>query len=68
MIDLKKLVIEERMRRDAVLAKEPPIPCLGRWIRSIEGDDYDCDYPYPPFCEDCIVNGGSIDPREEPPE
>lgn len=48
---------------------EPTVPCLGHHIHSVNGDDFDCDYEHAPtFCEDCVVNGGKVDPtkpREE---
>lgn len=49
---------------------ESTIPCLGRHIHSIDGDDYDCDYPHAGHfgCEDCVVNGGRRDPRVPPDE
>lgn len=45
--------------------KDRPIPCLGRWVHTIDGSDYDCDYENAGGfgCEDCIVNGGRMDPR-----
>ena len=55
----------DKERRDKALAKKPPIPCAGRWYYSINGDDFDCEYPHAGEfgCEDCIVNGGPYDPR-----
>lgn len=46
--------------------EESTIPCLGREVNTTDGRDYDCDYPYAGAfgCEDCVVNGGSKDPRE----
>jgi hypothetical protein len=45
---------------------ESPIPCLGHWVHTVDGSDYDCDYEYAGHfgCEDCIVNGGRYDPRK----
>jgi hypothetical protein len=54
----------EKERRE--LSKEPPIPCKGVAIDNIDGGYYDCEYPFPTHCEDCIVNGGDVDPRKEP--
>lgn len=43
----------------------PPIPCLGEWFHSVDGQYFDCRYDYAGTfgCEDCIVNDGKIDPR-----
>lgn len=51
--------------KEAGLHKEPPIPCKGYRIHSVDGDDYDCEYDHAGEfgCEDCIVNGGPHDPR-----
>lgn len=44
--------------------KNPPILCKGNWTYSSNGDDFDCDYEHADFpCENCCVNGGSMDPR-----
>lgn len=40
-----------------------PIPCLGFKIHTSDAHEYDCEYEHAPICEDCIVNGGNIDPR-----
>lgn len=51
-------------RREA-LANEPPIPCLLREQNDTNGHDYDCDYEHAGSvdCDNCIVNGGALDPR-----
>lgn len=43
----------------------PPIPCLGHWSHTVDGSDFDCEYPHAGKfgCEDCIVNNGRYDPR-----
>ena len=50
---------------DHIDYNEPTIPCLGHWIHTVDGSDYDCDYEHAGYfgCEDCIVNGGKYDPR-----
>lgn len=64
-LEMDMLLNEARRRREAVLAHPPPIPCLGRWIHTTNGSDFDCDYPRAGKigCGDCIVNGGEFDPR-----
>lgn len=37
--------------------------CLGHWIRSIDGDDYDCEYETHLLCEECKYGGGRKDPE-----
>jgi hypothetical protein len=43
----------------------PPIPCKGLWSHTVDGSDFDCEYPHAGAfgCEDCIVNDGRYDPR-----
>lgn len=46
-------------------APKSDVPCLGVWHEGLDGREFDCDY-YPTFgCEDCVVNGGDRDPRQE---
>jgi hypothetical protein len=46
-------------------APESDVPCLGSWHHGMDGSDFDCDY-WPDFgCEECVVNGGDRDPRQE---
>jgi hypothetical protein len=51
--------------REEALSRPPPIPCLGRWSHTVDGSDFDCEYDHAGGfgCEDCIVNGGNLDPR-----
>ena len=44
------------------------IPCLGYWSHTINGSDFDCEYEHAGHfgCEDCVVNGGDMNPREPP--
>ena len=42
------------------------IKCLGRKCQCPgEPDDYTCDHPYAMdvMCDDCVCNGGGLDPR-----
>lgn len=45
------------------MKKKPPIPCLGYEINTPDAHEYDCQYEHAPACENCIVNGGRVDPR-----
>ena len=49
---------------DGVSEKEG---CLGHWIYSTDGNEYDCDYEFAgeANCEDCLFGacGGTFDPR-----
>ena len=47
------------------LPKEPPIPCKLIHINNTNGEDWDCEYGTGILCEDCIINGGEIDPRTD---
>lgn len=45
---------------------EPPFPCKGTKIETLDGTDYDCEYEFAGeiTCEECQVNGGAFDPRQ----
>jgi len=47
------------------VGEEPPIPCAGRRVNTTDGDDFDCDYEHAGSvtCDQCVVNGGRLDPR-----
>lgn len=64
-LNLKALMKEALEARGAVLEKPSPIPCLGYEIHTSDAHEYDCRYEYAGAfgCEDCIVNGGRMDPR-----
>jgi hypothetical protein len=35
----------------------------GHWLRSVGGDDFDCDYENAWFsCDECTINGGAYSP------
>jgi hypothetical protein len=53
-----------RLQRQSEPKREiPGIPCLGRWWETDAGREFDCDYEKAEFgCEDCIVNGGRMNP------
>ncbi len=42
-----------------------PVPCLGTSYDTDAGREFDCEYEHAGGfgCEDCIVNGGAMDPR-----
>jgi len=44
---------------------EPPFPCKGVKIETMDGTDYDCEYEFAGeyTCEECLLNGGVGDPR-----
>lgn len=48
---------------DKVTEYTSPIPCLGFEIHTPDIHEYDCKYAKAPCCEECVVNGGDIDPR-----
>jgi len=48
---------------DKVTEYTSPIPCLGFKIHTPDVYEYDCKYAKAPSCEECVVNGGDIDPR-----
>lgn len=47
------------------VSTEKMIPCLGRSYRTDCGEEFDCDYPQSGdiSCENCVCNGGKLDPR-----
>lgn len=47
------------------LPETSPIPCKGYEINTPDQHEFDCRYKYAGhiICEDCIVNGGRMDPR-----
>lgn len=48
------------------LTKIPP--CLGEFVYSSNGDDFNCEYDAQFDCEHCICNsniGGKLDPRTD---
>ncbi len=45
--------------------KQDEIPCLGYWTYNSNAHDFDCGYDTAIVCENCMVNGGSEDPRKE---
>lgn len=49
--------VEEKRKRPS------PIPCLGYEIHTPDAHEYDCRYRYSIECDECIVNGGDMDPR-----
>lgn len=63
-LDIAELVRKARVKHIGDLKKEPPIPCKLVTYNSIDyGYDYSCEYEPDFFCDDCIVNGGPMDPR-----
>lgn len=60
-LDLKSVVVG--MVGD--VSKEPPIPCRGYEISTPDCHEYDCSYKYAGdiTCDQCVVSGGSYDPR-----
>jgi hypothetical protein len=61
-------VLANRFGTQPILtAPEKPslIPCKGEWIHTVDGSDFDCSYKHSGEfgCEDCVVNGGHMDPR-----
>ena len=51
------------LHRTAKLAKPSPVPCKGYVTHTPDASEYDCDYATGIACDDCIVNGGKLDPR-----
>jgi len=39
------------------------VPCLGEWTYNSDSHDFDCGYGASFSCEDCLCNGGKLDPR-----
>ena len=60
-----KTITLEGAKDESPAAPKSDVPCLGSWHHGIDGDDFECDY-FPAFgCEECVVNGGDRDPRQE---
>ena len=61
-LDLFKDAIVAKAGGDKPKGKPSPIPCLG--TRDYWGE-FDCDYDNAGSigCDDCVVNGGAMDPR-----
>ena len=61
LIGLLKVVEAPRTER----VPKSPIPCMLYESNTTDGREYDCEYEYSGSvdCDNCIVNGGSLDPR-----
>ena len=60
-----KLVVLEGSEDESLAAPESDVPCLGSWHHGVDGSDFDCDYNIDFGCDECVVNGGDRDPRQE---
>lgn len=62
-------LFERALREDAAalaeaLSQGPPVVCRGYWSHTTSGSDFDCEHAHGEIgCSNCVVNGGSLDPR-----
>jgi hypothetical protein len=57
----------ERIQKEqgAASGRPTPISCAGYWTHNMDGSEFDCEYEHAGevLCENCVVNGGRMDPR-----